>query len=208
MLNIPYQLPLDFGADEHVRVKRSRKTPDELRTVLGDSLFELHRFPDVPRATISRFAPAIGAAGEALFASWAAQVGLAPATAGPGVPYDHFITVGGTVLRVQVKTTSGPGDRDGRYRFNVARGNSGDPHGTQPYQARDFDILVCVALDRPAMVLQTPDTARTVFAPEDLDLAARTQVVQLFACLFELEVIDAEAFDRLRLPTSPVVAAA
>jgi hypothetical protein len=80
-------------------------------------------------------------------ASWAARRGVHPVPAPAGAQFDHVFTVGRNLLRIQTRTTAGPG-RDGQYHVRMTRGNSGDPHGTCRYAHVAYDIVALVFLDR------------------------------------------------------------
>lgn len=188
-------LPLNMPKDPLSHITPPVDTP-ALADVIGDNFNSLGRFPAITSAQASRHAPQIGLAGESLVTSWAARRGLAPVSMPAGAPFDHIFCVGQRMVRAQTKTTAGPG-RDGKYQFNMTRGNSGDPNGTSPYSATDFDLAALVFLDLGVIFFTTEKKTRFRFSVEEARMMAHLEFGCFCDCLLRLDVIDRRTFEIL-----------
>jgi len=188
-------LPLHMPRDPVSHITPPLGKP-ALADVLGKDFSNLAHFPAITPAEASRHAPQIGLAGESLVTSWAARRGLAPVSMPAGAPFDHIFTVGPHLVRAQTKTTTGP-RRDGRYSFNMSRGNSGDPNGTSAYASNAFDLAALVFLDLGVIYFTTEKKSRFRFTTEEAQLMAHIEFECFCDCLLQLAVIDRRAFDIL-----------
>jgi len=168
----------------------------DLAAALGPSFMTLNRFPDLSSADICRHAPEIGNAGEAHVASWGARRGLHPVPAPAGAQFDHIFTVGRNLLRIQTKTTAGPG-RDGQYHFRMTRGNSGDPHGTCRYAQDAYDIAALVFLDRGIVTFTREKKSSFTFSIADVEMIGRIELHCFCDCLLGLGILTQQQFEDL-----------
>ena len=107
----------------------------------------------------------IGECGAALTVYCLRDMGLHACEVGDACHYDLSVDVGGSLLRVQVKSTSkSPGS--GMYRFNHTKGHRSTPRGVRSYDGGDYDILALAALSVKHVVFVTftnePNLARPV----------------------------------------------
>jgi len=174
----------------------------DLATCLGHSFMTLNRFPNLSSADVCRHAPEIGNAGEALVTSWAARRGLHPVTAPAGAQFDHIFSVGQHLVRLQTKTTVGPG-RDGKYHFRMTRGNSGDPNGTCRYGADAFDIAALVFLDLGVVYFTAERKVSYKFSPDEANLIAHAELECFYDCLLTLGIISQCQFEELTADDLP-----
>ena len=166
----------------------------DLEATLGRSFMTLSRFPKLSAADICRHAPEIGNAGEALVESWAARHGLHPVPAPAGAQFDHIFSVGSHLLRIQTKTTVGPG-RDGQYHFRMTRGNSGDPHGTRRYEQKDYDISALVCLDRAVILFTREKKSNFTFTVDAVEAARSIELHCFCDCLLCLGILTQQQFE-------------
>jgi hypothetical protein len=117
----------------------------------------LWTYPDCPTETLNRHAKMVGAAGELLFDSHMARLGLLSCPLPETLPADRLLVVGDRGLRVQVKATTHA--QAGAYRFSASRGYNRAPGGVQPYAADAFDLLALVVL--PENVIAYTTSRRT-----------------------------------------------
>ena len=174
----------------------------DLAASLGNSFMTLNRFPNLSSADVCRHAPEIGNAGEALVSSWAARRGLHPVTAPAGAQFDHIFTVGQHLIRLQTKTTVGPG-RDGKYHFRMTRGNSGDPNGTCRYGADAFDIAALVFLDIGIVYFTVERKVSFKFTPQEAAMISHVELECFYDCLLTLGIISQCQFEKLTADELP-----
>lgn len=113
----------------------------------------LWNYPDCPTETLNRHAKALGAAGEFLFDSHMARLGLLSCPLPEASSADRLLVVGDRGLRVQVKATTHA--QAGAYRFSASRGYNRSPGGVQPYAPDAFDLLALVVLPENVIVYTT-----------------------------------------------------
>ena len=121
--------------------------------------------PDLPRTAAIISDLSAGVAGEHLVCADLLLQGYRAFLADQNCPFDVAVELNGRLIRIQVKATRAPKavpQRKGHfpaYMWNVRRCGK---HGQRTYQANDFDVLACVALDcrriaylPPSMRIQT-----------------------------------------------------
>ena len=137
---------------------------------MQQSLFE-HLGFDLPDADLDRSDVEcsddleIGKAAEHLVCADLIMSGYRAFLSDQGLPYDILVDIGGSLLRVQVKSTRKPKNHDPKtrstpgYFFHLRRAGKG---GRRRYPENAFDLYALVALDRnaiaylPAVDLRVP----------------------------------------------------
>lgn len=129
-------------------------------TDLGKTTDLFHQdFPPAPddRAS-SRSDVRIGESGELLTASKLLKWGVKAYTVAAGDQYDVLADIDGTLLRIQVKTSS---VLKASYSFSFHRGYYYSPKGIFGYADNDYDISACVNL-HDEKVLFSPGVQRSI----------------------------------------------
>lgn len=149
---------------------------------------DLRSWPDVSAGAVSRNAKALGAAGEALVDSQLLCFGELALPVGEFFPFDRLILRAPRPIRVQVKTVILPSP--GGYVVEPRRGYRGNPGGTRPYDAGDFDILSIVIL-REGVIYHTAERARRYTVPfSAIDRLRRDPRASFDAALADLAAAD------------------
>ncbi len=107
-------------------------------------LFE-SRAPGKP-GTTNRTQFRTAKAGEFLVAFELMMRGADVSVAAEGLSYDLLADIGGRLVRVQVKTSSGPTD-NGRYYFDLKYGSHKGEKKSHRYSESNLDAFALVALD-------------------------------------------------------------